>query len=127
MRPFILRSEEPPDDVVVVVRGGEMNSDYVREAARDSFLESGLYGISVFLAIDAPVEELCVMEPYIARYGKVRLTTVGRLREAGFALLPTLDRPHYDVVLPDTSDTTLDRLEASFDRPIPNPGRTRRP
>lgn len=123
MRPLVLRNEEPPDDVVLVVRGGEMHSTYVRETARDSFFESGFYSISVFLALDVPVEELCAMEPYVARYGKVRLTTVGRLRHAGFALLPTLDRPHYDVVLPDISDATLDRLEESFDPPIPNPAR----
>jgi hypothetical protein len=33
------------------------------------------------------------------------------LRSLGFALIPTLDRPHFDVVLPDLDDTTLDRLE----------------
>ena len=47
----------------------------------------------------------------------------GRLRGAGFALLPTLERPHYDVVLPDLSVQTLDRLERAFDAPVPNPAR----
>jgi hypothetical protein len=60
---------------------------------------------------------------FLLRYGKVRLSTVGRLRAAGFALLPTLRRPHYDVVLPDITDLTLDRLDGAFDAPIPNPGR----
>jgi hypothetical protein len=44
-------------------------------------------------------------------------------RSLGFALIPTLDRPHFDVVLPDLDDATLDRLELGFDVPIPNPAR----
>ena len=123
MRPFALRSEEPPDDTVVVVRGGEMNSDYVRRAAGQSFDELGVYGVSVFLALDKDVVDLCSSEPALARYGKVRLSTAGRLRPAGFALLPTLARPHYDVVLPDLAEATLARLERAFDAPVPNPAR----
>jgi len=56
--------------------------------------------VSVFLALDVTVDELCRDRPELQRYGKVRLTTAGRLRSLGFALVPTLDRPHYDVVLP---------------------------
>lgn len=66
-----LRDEEPPDDAVVVVRGGEMNSAFVRRLAQD----------------------------------------------------PTLARPHFDVLLPDLADGTLDRLELAFDQPIRNPAR----
>ena len=57
------------------------------------------------------------------RYGNVRLSTVGRLKLSGFALLPTMARPHYDVVLPDVTDETLRRLEVAFDPPITNPAR----
>lgn len=39
------------------------------------------------------------------------------------ALLPTLARPHFDVLLPDLDDETLDRLELGFDNAIPNPAR----
>ena len=123
MKEVILRDEEPPDDTVVVVRGGEMNSAFVRRTAQRSAEESGYYAVSVFLALDEPVELLCASEPYVARYGQVRLTTVGRIRHAGFPLLPTLHRPHYDVVLPDLEGPTLDRLEATFDGPVPNPAR----
>lgn len=57
------------------------------------------------------------------RYGKVRLSTVGALRAAGFAVIPTLARPHYDVVLPDVTAPTLSRLEGCFEPPVPNPAR----
>jgi hypothetical protein len=121
MRPLLLRDELPPDDTVVVVRGGEMKSEYVRSSARDAFFDVGVFAVSVALSLDLPVEQLCASDRRIARYGKVRLSTVGRVRELGFALLPTLDRPHYDVVLPDLEDATLDRLELAFDLAIPRP------
>jgi hypothetical protein len=94
MRLLSLRSEEPPDDTVVIVRGGEMKSDYVRRSAAQSFDEFGFYGVSVFAALDLDVSELCAAEPMLARYGRVRTSTVGRLRALGFALVATLQRPH---------------------------------
>lgn len=124
MKPIVVRDEEPPDDVVVVVRGGEMNGDHVRRTATDAHDEYGIYAVSVFLAVDVSVERLCRVRPELQRYGKVRLSTVGRLRSLGFALIPTLDRPHFDIVLPDLDGATLDRLEVGFDLPIPNPGRS---
>lgn len=127
MRPLVLREEQPPDDAVVVVRGGEMRSDFVRESAQDAFDGYGVFAISVALALDVSVEELCVTDRRIIRYGKVRLSTVGRLRGLGFALIPTLTRPHYDVVLPDLADATLDRLELAFDVAIPRPDSAQEP
>lgn len=123
MSPIVLRDEEPPDEAVVVVRGGEMGSEHVRRTAADAHEEFGIYALSVFLALDEPVADLCGREPYLARYGKVRLSTVSRLRAAGFALLPTLSRPHYDVVLPDLSGGNLARLDACFSEPEANPAR----
>ena len=123
MSPILLREEEPPGDTIVVIRGGEMASDSIRHTIRNSYREDRVFAVSVFLALDLPAEELCSTEPFIVRYAKVRFSTVQRIRGAGFALLPTLERPHYDVLLPDDSDETLARLEAAFDPPVPNPGR----
>lgn len=126
MDPIVLRDEDPPEDAVVVVRGGKMDSEFVRRTALDAYDELGLYTVSVFLALDDPVEVLCAREPYLARYGKVRLSTVGVLRGAGFALIPTLSRPHYDVVLPDITASTLARLDHCFEPPAQNPSRMSR-
>lgn len=123
MRLLPLRSEDPPDDTVVIVRGGEMVSNHIRRTATRSFEEFGFYGVSVFAALDTDVDELCGREPELGRYGKVRLSTVGRLRRERFAVIPTLDRPHFDIVLPDITADTLERLESAFDAPIPNPAR----
>jgi hypothetical protein len=53
----------------------------------------------------------------------VRLSTFGRVRAAGFALLAIFDRPHFTLVLADLSELTLTRLDRCFDDPIPNPGK----
>lgn len=123
MKPLILRREDPPGDEVVVVRAGEMASEMVRRAATRSLEEVGFLGVSVFAALDLAEEQLCHDELDLVRYGKVRLSNFGRLRREGFAVIPTLARPHFDIVLPDLDDDTLRRLASCFDAPIPNPGR----
>lgn len=112
----------PPDDGVVVVRGGHMNSEFVIRTASRTFDEIGLWTVSVFITAGS-VLELCRSVVELERYGKVRLSNVGRLRSLGFVLIPTLNFPHFDVVLPDLDGSTLDRLELAFDVPIPNPAR----
>ena len=123
MRPVVLRDDEPPDDAVVVIRGGEMVSEFVRRSAERNHQEFGFFGVSVYLAEGVTVEVLCATVSQLTRYAKVRLSTAGRLRSRGFELAPTLERPHFDVMLPDLSDATLSRLNECFDRPVPNPGR----
>ena len=46
------RDEEPPDDAVVVIRGGlrSLDVEKVIELCEDSFVEFGFYGLSVFAA-----------------------------------------------------------------------------
>jgi hypothetical protein len=51
----------------------------------------------------------------LAQYRQIRLSTFGRLRAAGFALLATFDRPHFTLVLPDLSEVTVARLERCRD------------
>ena len=51
----------------------------------------------------------------------IRLSTFGRVRGAGFALLATFDHPHFTLLLPDLSEITLARIDRCFDDTIPNP------
>lgn len=117
-----LRSEQPPDDATVVLRAGVMSAENVRRAAERSFDLYAVFGISVEGVIDTTVQEACRGER-IAGYRRVRLSTFGRVRTGGFALLATFDHPHFTLVLPDLSELTVARLDRCFDEPIPNPGR----
>ena len=122
---LLLRGEDPPDDTVVVIRGGEhgLDDEVVHRTAERSFEEYGFYGVSVFLAVDRPVDRLCAELDQLRRYGRVRLSTAGDLRRAGFTLLSTGRSPHFDVALPDLAAKTLGRLREVFGPPVPNPGR----
>ncbi|MGB6059030.1 MAG: hypothetical protein WBF71_12300 [Microthrixaceae bacterium] len=99
-----------------------MSTDSIHRAAERTFAVHGMFGISVEGVIDTTVQEACRGERLVS-YRKVRLSTFGRVREAGFALLPTFDHPHFTVVLADLSELILVRLNRCFDSPIPNPGR----
>ncbi len=121
-RPLPLRPDQPPDDATVVLRAGMMSEVAVRRAAERSFALYAVYGISVEGVIDITVQEACRGDRVMA-YRKVRLSTFGRVRGAGFALLATFDHPHFTVVLADLSELSIARLNRCFDDPIPNPGR----
>ncbi|MCC5952808.1 MAG: hypothetical protein JJU45_12015 [Acidimicrobiia bacterium] len=123
-RPLPLRQVMPPDDAAIVLRAGVMERGAVVRASERTFSLYALHGISVEGVIGTTVQEACRSER-VAAYRRVRLSTFGLVREAGFALLATFDAPHFTLVLPDLSELTLARLERCFDPPIPNPGRRR--
>jgi hypothetical protein len=121
-RPLSLRPDQPADDATIVVRAGVMSELAMRRAAERSFELYAVYGISVEGVIDTTVQEACRGDR-VVNYRQVRLSTFGRVRAAGFALLATFDHPHFTLVLADLSDLTIARLGRCFDDPIPNPGR----
>lgn len=118
----IREGEPPPDDVAVVIRAGVMAVADIEHAASQCLDLRGVLAISVEAVLDTAVAEACANSPRLSQYRQVRLSSFGRLRGAGFALLPTFARPHFSLVLPDLSELTLARLERCFDPPIPNPG-----
>ena len=120
----LLRGEDPPSGSAVVVRGGErsVDAEILRRTATHSFEEFGFYGISVFAVVDGTLEALCSSLDQVRRYRQIRLSTVARLHERGFALLATGRRPHFDVVLADLDDRTLERLPPASVRADPIPG-----
>jgi len=102
-----------------------MSADTLRRTAADSFDDFGAYLVSVeAVGNGSTVAETCRTSPRIGdRYGKVRLSTVRRLRSAGLPLLATFTAPHFDTVLPDLSEATVERVTACFEDPIDNPAR----
>lgn len=101
-----------------------LTDNTLRRTAETSHEEYGFYGVSVFLAIDQTVDQLCASEDYLRRYSQIQESTAGRPRAAGFALLATEARPRYDILLPGLDRVVLDRLRSCFGPPRPNPGRS---
>ena len=117
----IRREELPPADASVVIRAGVMARSSIEEAASRTRERYGVLGISVEGAIDIGVAEACRTSRRLQQHGMIRLSTFGRVRGAGFALLATFDHPHFTLLLPDLSEITLARIDRCFDDPIPNP------
>lgn len=116
------RDEAPPDDAVVVIRGGlhSLDLDRVRTTAQDSLADLGVYGVSVFAAFDGDVRALCERLGRLRSPGVIWVARCGDLRRAGFTLLATDETPHFDVVLPDSAVGTLVALVGCFvSRPNP--------
>lgn len=126
MRVPELRNDEPPDDAVVVIRGGlhSLDIEKVIEVCEDSFADFGFYGLSVFAALDGDVEALCLSLERLRSPGTIWVATCGRLRAAGFSLAATDTSPHFDVVLPSVDRSTVEHLRACFES-RGNPARQR--
>lgn len=106
----------PPDESQVVLRGGPDTGSLIRAHARRAnrlFVLDGaeLWAISVFVALDdvGAASTKAILQTKLRSYGHVYMPTAGRLRHAGFDLLPTFARPHFSVLMP-----SLDRAQDLF-------------
>jgi hypothetical protein len=118
-----LRDEDPPNDTIIIVRGGLLEAHAVRKTTNDCLRDFGFIGLSVFAAIDMTMDDLCRTNDALSRPGKIRTTTFGDLRRSSFPVLPTFQRPHYSVILADQENGTIERLIGCFSAPLDNPAK----
>lgn len=82
-----------------------------------------LMGVSVFLALadsgEASVDG--ILAGRMISYRIVHTSTVARIREAGFGLVPSFGRPHYTLVVPDASAATIEALATALGPGTANP------
>lgn len=130
LRPRV-RVELAPPDAAVVIRGGPDTVSLLRSHARRLhrlYVVDGVpvFGVSVFVALDAagPASERGILSIKLRSYPRVYRTTVRRLDDAGFTVLPTFAEPHYTVLMP--SIDAGDDLAAAFGNLVPNPYAERR-
>lgn len=119
----LLRAERLPRESTIVVRGGSDTLDKLRRHAERtarawSLDGKPLLGISVFAALDMPLDDL--LSQRFANFRAVYLPTAARLADHGFELLPTGQRPHFTVQLQHASDAELGRLLSAFGDLQPN-------
>ncbi len=108
------------EDDTIVIRGGDLDPDVVRADALRYHSIYGEYGISVFAARDATVDELAQQVPLV-RFEVLTLVRVGDLRAAGFRLEPTGRNPRHFTVAFDDLEQGVDALEACEHRSWLNP------
>lgn len=116
-----VRPDDRLDDAdTIVIRGGGLDPDVVRADALRYHSIYGEYGISVFAARDATVDELAQEAPLV-RFEILTLVRVGVLREAGFRLEPTGRNLRHFTVAFDDLDSGVAALEACEHRSWQNP------
>ena len=125
-----LRAGELPADATLVVRGGRDTPEKLgihawRTARAWSLDGRPLLGISVFAVLDMPLAEL--LSRRFATFRTIHLPTAGRLRERGFDLLPTGQRPHHTVCLQSADDLELKRPLDALGAPSPIPSTLQAP
>jgi hypothetical protein len=118
LRRRVRDEDPPPDESRVVLRGGPDTGSLILSHARRvnrAFVLDGaeVWAISVFVALDdvGPGSARGILQTKLRSYASVYLPTVGRLRQAGFEMLPTFARPHFSVLLPGL-DTAPELFEA---------------
>ena len=112
---FIRADDELTDDIDVVVRGGDLDPEILRQDALRNHQIYGTYGISVFAVRDLTLDELAQKAPLV-RFERLTIVTVGALLSHGFRLEPTgRNARHYDVTFDDLDEgvAELSRCEHS--------------
>lgn len=121
----VLRPEPPPDDLLLVVRGGTvtLSDAHLANQVSDCWERHRFFGVSVFGALNDDLGVLSREVRAIRIRPVVRAARCGSLRSAGFEVLPTFPNPyHFSVVLPDAAPVTFETLRGCFGDPLPNPG-----
>ncbi len=121
----LLRDTHPPENLLLVVRGGEHSlTDAVLErTTSDCWSRYRFFGISVFGAPGDDLVALSRSEPAIGRRPMLRIARCADLRARGFEACATFTNPaHYSVVLVDATLERFAALRACFSEPQPNPG-----
>lgn len=121
----VLRAEPPPDDLLLVVRGGArtLSDTHLANQVGDCWERYQFFGVSVFGAPDDDLGIVSAAVRAIRIRPVVRVARCAALRAAGFEVMPTFSNPwHFSVVLSDATPATFELLRLCFGEPVSNPG-----
>jgi hypothetical protein len=115
-----LRDGAMPGAGVLLVRGGELDSEVLRADALRYHSVYGSYGISVFAIHGVTLDEMLQQVPLV-RFERLALIRVASIIEAGLRLEPTgRNLFHYTIGFDDLRKGVL-RLASCAHQIVPNP------
>jgi hypothetical protein len=121
-----LRSDASPPPLVVVRLGSLTLEDAALERSVEECHERwGIWGFSVLEVPDGDYGTLARLRPIVAARRRMLVAEGPELIDAGFPLLPTLDHPHWTVVLAAPTPEHFADVRSLFRAPIDNPAWTR--
>ena len=81
----------------------------------------GIWGFSVLEVPDGSFEQLARVRPIVADRRQFLVAEGAELIDDGFPLLPTLDSPHWTVLLAAATSAQFERVRSHFRGPLDNP------
>lgn len=120
--PLALRDELASPGLVVVRLGVRALADEsLRRSVDECHERWGIWGFSVLEVPGGDFERLVRMRPIVADRRQFLVADGESLIDDGFPLLPTLDSPHWTVVLATATASQFERVRAHFRGPLDNP------
>ena len=107
------------DGGITLVRGGELEPDVLRADAIRFHSVYGSYGISVFAARGATLDEMAQQVPLV-RFARLTLIKVAVVRGAGLRLEPTGRNPRHYTLGFDGLDQGIAALAGCRHQVVPN-------
>ena len=125
--PLRLRVERIPDRLVVVRLGATTLADErLAHACERTYERWGVWGFSVLEVPNGDDYGLLVrLRPEVGQRRQLLVADGHALTRDGFPVVPTLDHPHWTVVLSEPTVEHFERIRRLFRGPVPNPGRVR--
>lgn len=124
-----LRDEDAPSGLVVVRLGVRtMEDSLLLRSVEQCHDRWGVWGFSVLEVPNGDYGQLARLRPIVAERRQLLVADASALVADGFPLLPTLDSPHWTVLLAAATPEQFDRVRGHFEGPIANPsfrGRSR--
>lgn len=122
---LILR-DDPIPGLLVVVRLGSvtLGDDALRRSVTESHARWGIWGFSVLEVPGGDYQLLARLRPIVTTRRQLLVANGADLVAEGFPLLPTLDHPHWTVVLSAPSQEQFEGVRHVFHGPVPNPAWT---
>lgn len=125
-----LRQERPPTGATAVLRGGPLTVDKLvehalRQEREFSYASRPMSSISVYLTVAGWTLESLLRDRLWSR-STFATCVCSDLVAANYVLLPTHDTPHYDIILPASTEAAAGMLLAVFGEALPNPFKHRR-
>lgn len=95
------------DAAEVVIRGGDLDPEILRDDALRNYHVYGVYGISVFALRGATLDELAQQAPLV-RFDRLTVLTAGAIAAVGLRLDPTgRNLPYATTTSPSTTSRTV--------------------
>lgn len=108
------------DGGITLVRGGELEPDVLRADAMRYHSVYGSYGISVFAARGATLDEMAQQVPLV-RFAKLTLIKVAVVRGSRLRLEPTGRNPRHYTLGFDDLEQGIEALAGCRHQVVPNP------